>query len=259
MVDLIVSIKRPPFTFQNGFDLKNVQRWKDELTKFLSSFTSDGRNYKYYLFYSEKLYEQILHGVQQELKLCDFYIDYQQRRTEPNFGTWVLLRKGTINKYDRIREYDQWTKTNGRIRATITVDDDGKMTKLTLSFENDNKHLEFFSHYDDDTKPQSVHAKNELTIQAKRKELMETAEKLMAEKRLPKAWEFDRSSVRHTFEEIEQYQFFEEFLCLKAEKQSQEDLNWKNKLSNVQAMHERQEQAAKPLLPSNKQPLLTST
>jgi hypothetical protein len=137
------------------------------------------------MFLNREMMEKLNSLIDQEISYCHFYEEYRKRSSEPNFNTWVFTKQADIKqKYDWIPVLgDQWTKTNGRMKATIQYANTGSMTKLTLSYRNNCESLNF---YDDNRKDgHSVHLKSEASIQANVNEMKILGDSFLAEHLYP--------------------------------------------------------------------------
>ena len=119
-----------------------------------------------------------------EISYCNFYRECTERQKEPNFNQWTFLKKEEIKPLYGWQkpQGEQWTKTNGRVRATIQYDRSGIMVKLTLSYKNDSPTLEFI----ENVKDVVAHASKESSINAKVVDLKKTAEAFMGVHLLPR-------------------------------------------------------------------------
>ena len=127
---------------------------------------------------SDELYKKMLDALKQELKHCQFHREILSRRKdEPNFNQWIFTRKEDIKSLYGWRppEGDEWTRTNGRIKATIRIIKKEKSTSVQASYRNDSKELTFIDQYNEgNSKPKSL--KNEDSINQYVKELKEEAD-----------------------------------------------------------------------------------
>lgn len=146
--------------FYHDISVSNVTTYLEELTAFKEKINNISGDYEYRLFGSGELIRQINDAIDNEVSYCNFYLDYLNRMQEKNFNQWVFTKKEDVPDLYGWRKAtcDQWTKTNGRIKATIELDAGKSMTKISLSFKNDSGHLVFYERNRDEFAPS--HAKN---------------------------------------------------------------------------------------------------
>jgi hypothetical protein len=126
-------------------------------------------------------------AIDKEISLCHFYEEFLKRSTEPNFNTWVFTKQADALTASDLawneNPGDKWTKTNGRVKATIQFDNTGLMTKLTLSYENNSQCLSFYE--TGRGHEQTAHLKSETSIQAKVNEMKLIADTFLADHLYP--------------------------------------------------------------------------
>jgi len=148
----------------------------------------------------------LLAEIDQELEYCLFYDEYQNRKAStPNLGEWVFTKQEDIEPEYSWREVpgEQWTKTNGRIKATIQLDRTSLMVKITLEYKNDSNHLKFYeAPYRE--KPSVTHLKSENSISDKIQELKNEADAFLMANLSP---------------HYSQYDLLNQLLCLNGGKQ----------------------------------------
>lgn len=164
MIDFIIGIRT---RLWNGVNLEGVSKYLNELVASKQKINDIALEYQWTLYGSKSLIEQMNNALNEQIEICNFYLDHLNRMQEKDFNQWVFTKKEDVpNLYGWIKATcDQWTKTNGRIKAKIELDRSGAMTKITLSYDNDSKHLKFYDSYrhkDDET---VTHAKNEQSIE----------------------------------------------------------------------------------------------
>ena len=214
MLDLLISVKRDWFIFQEGVNAKTVQEYLKKLMEFKATFKSQGWDASRYLFYSHELYEKIMTAASQEIKLCEFYLNYLTRRTEADFNKWVFTPKDKLpaDTFERNRKHT-WTKTNGKVQATITKDETGKMVKFTLDFRNDNTYLEFTNY--DDAKENGVKSAFAKSGESQRQKLWQfkvEVDEFMGKHQFPLWWVEENRNVRNPFEEVRQTELLKKLL-----------------------------------------------
>lgn len=138
--------------------------------------------------YQEGLIQKIQEAVAAEIKLCDFYTEFNKRRNEGQLKEyhWQFIEQKDTNEY-RAGQWqnavgDWWVRTNGRVQATILIDRTGTMVKISLNVENDSKALTFC----DVRYFPSAHVKSEASIVAKIDEFKEIADRFLNEHIYPK-------------------------------------------------------------------------
>ena len=180
MIDLMLNVRR---RFWHGVSTEEVQNYLEELTKFQEKLDTMDFMYRHNLFGSDKLIKEIQELINRELNLCAFYKEYQKRcESEPNFSQWIFKEKEDIKtRYNWEVPGEQWTKSNGKIKAIIQFDRSGKRVKISLSFENDSATLNFMDQY----KIRPVHLKNETSIANKVAEFKMEADAYISEHEYP--------------------------------------------------------------------------
>lgn len=183
MIDIMNIVRREIWKGVNpegvGAYVKELEETKRELEKL--PYSADR------MFGIDKRKKEIIDSIDHEIALCRFYFELNRRKKEPNFNEWVFLKKEdrqkALNEYDRWRvRGDSWTKTNGKIRATIDIETPLTMKKITLSIRNDAKNLNFTDTEDIATS----NLKSEASINNKIAEYKEKAEMLFAEHQFPR-------------------------------------------------------------------------
>ena len=163
MIDFMLNVRR---RFWPEVSTETVQNYLEELTKFKDELNTMHFTYRHNLFGSDKLINEIQELVDNEIKLCSFYQEYQKRyESEPHFNQWIFKEKEDITPMFNWVDVkgEQWTKTNGKIKAIIQFDRSGKRVKISLSFENDSATLNFMDRYEEN-KIKPVHLKNLTSI-----------------------------------------------------------------------------------------------
>lgn len=131
---------------------------------------------------NDELYKKMLDTLTWELKYCQFHREILNRmKDEPNFNLWVFTKKEDIKPlYDwRPPEGDEWTRTNGRVKATIRIMRREKSTSIQVTYRNDSKVLTFVDQYNEgDSKPRSL--KNEDSINHYIEELKKEADERLS-------------------------------------------------------------------------------
>jgi hypothetical protein len=157
--------------FPDDLTEKTVQSYLEELTKVRDGLLRDaGWTFKTRYFYSEELLKTISNVYEQEIKYCEFYLDYLKRLAEPTINKWILAEKKEEKLWssDIPIIYDEWTYTNGKVKASVRIDNPmGKMTRVTLKFDNDNQYLTFIDYSKAQQYAVSLHAKTPDAISEK--------------------------------------------------------------------------------------------
>ena len=186
MIDIEISIRRGSGLW-GGVSPETVQRHQKELEELKEKLKSFSFLHHHNLFGSKELMEKVSGVIEQEIKYCLFYDEHRNRQAnEPNLGEWVFTKQEDIKpKYSFIPiSGEQWTKTNGRVKAIIQFDRTGLMVKITLQYENDSPNLSFCeqSRYN---KPKPFHLKSEDSINTKIQELKNEADAFLKEHQYP--------------------------------------------------------------------------
>jgi hypothetical protein len=189
------SIRRSS-SLWGDIDANIVERYKKELEAQDQELQTFHWTFTQTLFGCDDLIKKVREAIAQEIRYCLFYSEFQARTAEPHFNKWVFTKREDI-KGDSwpVPAGDRWTKTNGRVEATIQLDTTGTMTKITLEFANDSPTINFYersSHHE----PPTFHLKNEESIAAKIKELKHTADVFLEERRHPQYGGHDEQVLR---------------------------------------------------------------
>jgi len=203
----IVIVAKRGYGGPEVLDEKIVQEYMDQLVKTHDGLLREaGWKFKCYYFYSEELLKTIKEVYEQEIKYCQFYLDHLKRKAELNFDKWVLAEKQTEQRFsdDPVVIFDLWTKTNGRVKTQIRIDNPtGKMTRITLKFSNDNSILNFFDYSMARQQGATLHAKTPEAIAEKVAALKKDAETIL-EAHLYPVWCHER----------ERFKKLQRFLCI---------------------------------------------
>lgn len=186
MLSTAISIRRSSGLW-GGVLPETVERYRKELEELKKRLEDASLLYEHNLFGSEPLMTEVQAVIAKEIKYCLFYEEYRSRRTsEPNFGEWVFTKQEDIKpKHDWLKvPSEQWTKTNGRVKAIIQFDRSGIMVKLTLEYQNDSDSLTFFIKGYQHVLP-SVHVKSAASIEAKVQEFKSQADAFLEEHMYP--------------------------------------------------------------------------
>lgn len=167
-----------------GITPEAVKRYQGELEELGKQLREFGFLYSRNLLGSEDLKQSLGTAINQEIKYCLFYDEYLNRQYEVNFGVWVLTKQEDIEgpQYHSWQKPlgEQWTKTNGRIKAIIQFDRTSIMTKLTLTYQNDSEHLNFCQSTDNH-KVKPTHLRSENSINAKVQDLKNEADAFLGD------------------------------------------------------------------------------
>jgi len=166
-----------------------VEAYLKELNEMRETLKNFGFAYESVLFGSNKLLDSLNRSIDTEIAYCEFYKEYNRRReTESNFDQWILTKKEdikTMQEWDR-PQGEQWTKTNGRVKAIVQFDRSGLTVKITLKFEEDCKALKFLHDHDCQKQIPTVHLTNEKSIEAKVKEFKTMADESLSQHLFPR-------------------------------------------------------------------------
>jgi hypothetical protein len=132
-------------------------------------------------FVSKEMTEAYEEALEEEISYCDFFVEYHSRILhEKHFSEWVFESKESItprNSWEQVKG-ERWTKTNGRMKATIQFDRSGITVGISLRFENDSKAISFYQDSYGHKTP-STHLSNEDSIVKKVEEFKQMAEEEM--------------------------------------------------------------------------------
>jgi len=165
MIETGLMIRRSN-KFWSGFTASAVDEYLNELKTFQETLKKFGWEYESILFGSNKLLKSIENIITDEIKYCEFYVEHQKIKKDVNFQKWVFTKKEDVKSlYAWMTPVgDQWTRSNGRIKATIKIDRSGIMTKLTLFYMNDNQYLNFTEKNSFGDPVIKAHLRNEFSI-----------------------------------------------------------------------------------------------
>jgi hypothetical protein len=187
MIDTQISIRRGSGLW-GGVSPESVKRYQEELEELKKKLSDFDFLYERNLF-GGGLKKALAAEIEQEVKYCLFYEEFGKRQNEPDFGKWVFKTKEEVNaarEYWRAVSGDQWTKTNGRVKAIIQFDKSGIMVKIILSYENDSTNLKFYEKpYNDKDGLAVVHLKSEASIQTKLQYFQSEADAFLADHLYP--------------------------------------------------------------------------
>ena len=188
MIDVEVRVKREPFFWQE-VSPKMVEAYLKELNEAKETLRNFGFAYEHSLFGSGKLLDSLNRNIEREISYCEFYKEYNHRHeTEPNFNQWILTKVEdikTAGEWDK-PQGEQWTKTNGRVKAIIQFDRSGLRVKITLKFKEDCNALKFLPDYNWQKQIPTAHLQNEKSIETKVKEFKAMADDFLSQKLLPR-------------------------------------------------------------------------
>lgn len=177
MITTEITIRRSSGLW-GGTSPETVKRYREELEKLKKELDGFGFIYEHNLLGSEELMKSLKGEIDQEIEYCLFYDEYRNREaSDSNLGKWVFMKQEDIKpEYDWLKvPGEQWTKTNGRIKAIVQLDRTGIMVKITLEYKNDSEHLKFYERpYA--LKLPTAHVKSEDSINAKVQELKNEAD-----------------------------------------------------------------------------------
>jgi hypothetical protein len=186
MIQTEIAIRRG-IGLWGGVSPETVKRYREELEALKKQLSDFSFLYERTLFGGE-LRKALIDEIDEELKYCLFYDEFNHR-SEPNFGQWVFRKQEDINadKQDWQKvPGDQWTKTNGRVKAIIQFDRRGLMVKISLSYENDSTNLKFYErHYHYKEGIQEAHLKSEASIEARVQQFKDEADAYLNEHLYP--------------------------------------------------------------------------
>ena len=99
----------------------------------------------------DKLFEELIEIVDHEIKICEFYFEYNKKRGNCEyFNKWKFFKaedRPDLHDYNRSSSDDAWILTNGRCLAVIEKKDNKSSIKVSLKMENDSNVFEFYQKY----------------------------------------------------------------------------------------------------------------
>lgn len=159
-------------------NIETLQKWKKQVDDARMIFSC----------LSSRFTAERKEALDQEIKLCKFYLEYLERKQEPGFGVWQFYLnkdRDDVHEWQKEKAGDCYTKTNGKIRATVNLYDNGKTTKVSLEISNDSSILDFFYH-PSYCEIEYKHLKNKDSIKEYIEELKEKAEQIFQEYQFPR-------------------------------------------------------------------------
>ena len=166
MIETFIQMRRSNY-FWKGISKETIGHYIKGLKRTLKEFDySNKLTFRRLLNTNDKIAEEVKDLIEQEIKYCEFYFELSKRSKEKNFNEWYFIKKENREmRYDWITAVDCWTKTNGKIRATIDIDRvTGKRVKVSLKIENDSEALEFVGTNKDSTEKGYTHLASEDSI-----------------------------------------------------------------------------------------------
>lgn len=148
--------------FWNGCCKEEVERYKKSLEEEIEEI----RKTPYFadrLFVVEKVKANILELLDDELDLCNFWLEY---KTKSEANTW---KEETRESYP-LKDTKGLSRANGRLKFFLWTEE-LKMARACLMVENDSEYLEFLPNHHSIIKTTSYVNKNK--IQEKVEEVME--------------------------------------------------------------------------------------
>lgn len=184
MIDTMLTIRRD---FWSGFTANAVDMYLKELKDVQETLKKFGWEYETVLFGSNKLLKSIETIIIDEIKYCEFYIEHQKISKDVNFQKWIFTKNEDIKPlFEWTKPVgDEWTRSNGRIKATIKIDRSGIMTKLTLFYMNDNQYLNFIENHSSSNPVIKSHLRNGNSINNRITEMKAIAETYQREHLFP--------------------------------------------------------------------------
>lgn len=186
MIEIERSIRRANLLWR--VDNEKVGNYLKMLSRTKKQLTGDSSyEIRRILKIDDDLLSEIIREIDREIELCKFYFEYQKRQRGEDFNKWVYLTREQRKKREKDWQIkgDCWTKTNGRIRATITIDKSGVMAKIEVSYQNDAENLKFYDDYYDRTKPRYRHRKTEKGINEQIEKYKQEAREIFEELQYP--------------------------------------------------------------------------
>jgi len=187
MLNMEVNVSRRQFFWQE-VSLQMVEAYLKELNEMKEKLASFDFDYEHTLFGSKELLSSVNSSIDTEIKYCEFFKEYRSRReNEPLFDQWVFTKKEDIIPQSEWNppQGEQWTKTNGRVKAIIQFDRSGLSTKITLDFKNSSP-LDFLDSYRKPQPSDRTHLRNEASINKKIEEFKARADAFLKEHEFPR-------------------------------------------------------------------------
>ncbi len=173
MIDFNLSIRRVWLDSSDGYSA-----YEKELQEKLQAM-KETLKIRVHLV-NEELIKKMQAALEDEIKYCQFHREYLDRvANEFGFDGWVFA-ENVESRHWQEPVGDEWSRTNGRVKATIRItppEKERKMTRIKLSYENDSHILSFIDRYADPYKPH--HLKNAEAIKQRIEELKADAGKYL--------------------------------------------------------------------------------
>ena len=145
---------------------------------------------------NEELIKKIRSALEDEIKYCQFRKEYLDRAiNESGFNEWCFTENVESGYWDKTIG-DEWTRTNGRIKATIRItppETERKRTRIKLEYKNDSSMLTFVDRYVKENKPHNL--KNLESINQRIKELKDVADEYLNLYLYPQ-WNIEKRNLR---------------------------------------------------------------
>lgn len=169
MIELDIIVRRPYF----DISIEEYEEWlKKKLAQLKDTFEIREA------LVNEGIIKKMISVLEDELKYCEFHKNMAQLRTETGFNTWVFTEQKDVKTLYPWNEPegDEWTRTNGRIKATIRIIKKQKTTSVQLIYKNDNSILTFT----DSIEGKKTHLRKEESINRCIEELKAEADKFLS-------------------------------------------------------------------------------
>ena len=192
MVDIEPMIKRDnifSLTERSEYDFtEGVQKYLKELQETRQKMGHEWYHATYFYFVDRECVKKIAEIIDKEIVYCEFYLEHQERKKAENFNQWTFIKREDVHfvSYDKeIADGEQWTKTNGKVKATIAFDRTKKTVGLEVSFVNDSHKLDFIDYHVNAEICKKSHMKSLESIQDRVEEYKRYADKVLKEHQFP--------------------------------------------------------------------------
>lgn len=146
---------------------------------------------------NEDSLKQMQTALEDEIKYCQFRKEYLDRiANESGFNVWVFTENVEKGYWEKKERGNEWTRTNGRAKATIRIippETEGKMTRIELGYKNDSSILTFIDRYTEER--QTHNRKNPESIKQLIEELKKDAEEYLSSHLYPQ-WNAEKRNLK---------------------------------------------------------------
>jgi hypothetical protein len=176
MVDIFTTFDRRSLSLPLNDEkvkshIESTEKWKKKLIEARQSLPYSADDIS-------KRFSDIEKRVDEEIQLCKFYLEYNERKRSCHyFKRWQLVKAADRTDYygyEKIRN-DAWMYTNGRMKAIVEVIKNTASFKVTLRLRNDSAVYQFYTKESDGNITDYKHFHKEDSANVYAEELKEKA------------------------------------------------------------------------------------